>query len=516
MSRTNSARQHPTTNLKKFTPDESENCLTFDADFECGNLGNVERTDENEYNLEIRQDTNNSKFRLWFYFSVSGYRSRQTVLFHINNFSKNKSLYRNGQSPIVKIENGGVGDGGVGDGGVGNGGVGNGGVGNCGGGNSSSEKVEKWFRLPPATCYYYKPKKDSCYCLSFAFKFPEYSEGQKVYFAYCFPYSYSKLQRFLNTAETNSKHKGILERELLADSTDKRRIDLLTITSPTNFARISKEPDQNKSKLKSKHFGESSYVPVVFLTARVHPGETPASFIMQTIIEFLLSPSGKNLRKIAVFKIVPMINPDGVVSGNYRCNAHGHDLNRCYREPSAWQHPEIFAIKDEISKYLETENLPSENQTTTVNQFLNNNLTHKNLKAEIYVDIHGHSCLTNSFMYGNLYENDIEKSLDQHILPNLMDKVSPDYSIRNTNYNCDEIKKGSGRRTFEGVDHLYAYTLEVSMSHYFGKFNTGAMFYDENSYLKIGECLMKSVEQYFTTRRRGRKSIATNSRALFN
>jgi hypothetical protein len=492
--------------VKEFTPDESENCLTFDADFECGNLGNVERTDENEYNLEIRQDTNNPKFRLWFYFSVSGYKSRQTVLFHINNFSKNKSLYRNGQSPIVKIENGEIEVDGVGNCEAKDGGV----------GNATTEKVEKWYRLPPATCYYYKPKKDACYCLSFVFKFPEYQEGQKVFFAYCFPYSYSKLQRFLKTVETDPKHKGLLERELLADSTDKRRVDLLTITSPTNFARISKEPDQAKSKLKSKHFGESSYVPVVFLTARVHPGETPASFIMQTIIEFLLSPSGKNLRKIAVFKIVPMINPDGVVSGNYRCNAHGHDLNRCYREPSAWQHPEIFAIKDEISKYLESESSTLKNQTSSVHQFLNNSLTNKHLKTEIYVDIHGHSCLTNSFMYGNLYENDIEKSLDQHILPNLMDKVSPDYSIRNTSYNCDEIKNGSGRRTFEGVDHLYAYTLEVSMSHYFGKFNTGAMFYDENSYSKVGESLMKSVEQYFTTRRKGRKSIATNSRALFN
>lgn len=302
------------------------------------------------------------------------------------------------------------------------------------------------------------------------------------------------------------------------DSTEKRRIDLLTITSPTNFSRISKEPEQNKSRFKSKHFGESSYVPVVFLTARVHPGETPASFIMQTIIEFLLSPAAKNLRKIAVFKLIPMINPDGVVSGNYRCSAQGHDLNRCYREPSPCQHSEIFAIKNEISKYLVTENTinPSEYQTSSDSNFLDNHLTNNNLKAEIYVDIHGHSCLTNSFMYGNLYENDIVKSLDQHVLPNLMDKVSPAYSIRNTNYNCDEIKKGSGRRTFEAVDHLYAYTLEVSMSHYFGKFNTGAMFYDETSYSKIGECLMKSVEQYFTTRRRGRKSIATNSRALFN
>ena len=96
----------------------------------------------------------------------------------VNNFSKNKSLYRNGQSPIVRIDHGEVGIIGVGNDEVTNDKVEDG----------SNEKVEKWYRLPPTTCHYYKPKKDACYCLSFTFKFPEYSEGQKVYFAYCFPY----------------------------------------------------------------------------------------------------------------------------------------------------------------------------------------------------------------------------------------------------------------------------------------------------------------------------------------
>ena len=242
----------------------------------------------------------------------------------------------------------------------------------------------------------------------------------------------------------------------------------------------------------------------------MHPGETPASFIMQTIIEFLLSSAGKNLRKIAVFKLVPMINPDGVVSGNYRCNENGHDLNRCYQDPSAWQHPEVFSLKDELSKYLEeqvSKNLSS-NQT---NHFSSNKLNNKLLKAELYIDIHGHSCLSNSFMYGNFFEQNPEKSQDQHILPNLMDKISPDFCTVNTNYNCDEIKKGSGRRTFEDINHLYSYTLEVSMSHFFKKFNSCATFYDESKYLKIGEYLMKSIEQYFVTRRKGRKNLPASS-----
>lgn len=39
------------------------------------------------------------------------------------------------------------------------------------------------------------------------------------------------------------------------------------------------------------------------------------------------------------FQIIPMLNPDGVIVGNYRCSLAGLDLNREYREPggaSCW------------------------------------------------------------------------------------------------------------------------------------------------------------------------------------
>lgn len=37
------------------------------------------------------------------------------------------------------------------------------------------------------------------------------------------------------------------------------------------------------------------------------------------------------LRDKYLFKIVPMINPDGVVNGNYRFSAAGYDLNRKWK-----------------------------------------------------------------------------------------------------------------------------------------------------------------------------------------
>ena len=37
-----------------------------------------------------------------------------------------------------------------------------------------------------------------------------------------------------------------------------------------------------------------------------------------------------------------MLNPDGVVHGNYRCSQLGCDLNRRWKEPNRLLHPAIF------------------------------------------------------------------------------------------------------------------------------------------------------------------------------
>jgi murein tripeptide amidase MpaA len=42
------------------------------------------------------------------------------------------------------------------------------------------------------------------------------------------------------------------------------------------------------------------------------------------------APEAVEMRKRVVFKIVPMINPDGVIIGNYRSSLSGNDLNRQY------------------------------------------------------------------------------------------------------------------------------------------------------------------------------------------
>ncbi|XP_076851575.1 cytosolic carboxypeptidase 6-like isoform X1 [Brachyhypopomus gauderio] len=53
--------------------------LTFDACFESGNLGRVDYISEFEFDLFIRPDTCNPRFRVWFNFTVEHVRETQTL-----------------------------------------------------------------------------------------------------------------------------------------------------------------------------------------------------------------------------------------------------------------------------------------------------------------------------------------------------------------------------------------------------------------------------------------------------
>jgi murein tripeptide amidase MpaA len=104
------------------------------------------------------------------------------------------------------------------------------------------------------------------------------------------------------------------------------------------------EFEETDSRLSLPLYKRKKYA---IISARVHPGESNGSYMMQGLIKYLLGEShqAKELRKRIVFKIIPMSNPDGVVIGNYRTSMVGHDLNRRYHEPDFRLHPTIVAIK---------------------------------------------------------------------------------------------------------------------------------------------------------------------------
>lgn len=111
-----------------------------------------------------------------------------------------------------------------------------------------------------------------------------------------------------------------------------------------------------------------SFIRVIIILARSHPGESVTSLVCQGVLEFLLGnhPIAKNLRENFVFKIIPMLNPDGVFLGNNRCNLIGQDLNRSWYIATEFSHPTIVAVK-EMLKEIDSSDVRTEYMCGRVN-----------------------------------------------------------------------------------------------------------------------------------------------------
>lgn len=66
--------------------------LIFDANFEAGNLGHVERISLFDYDLLVRPDVANPRSRLWFNFNVSNQLPNQASSLNLETVSNELSL----------------------------------------------------------------------------------------------------------------------------------------------------------------------------------------------------------------------------------------------------------------------------------------------------------------------------------------------------------------------------------------------------------------------------------------
>jgi hypothetical protein len=129
--------------------------------------------------------------------------------------------------------------------------------------------------------------------VSFLYEFPEGDD--LTYFSYCFPYEFSKLSRFLSSQKMAMKAQGkdIYKEQVLCQSLGGVDVPIITVSS-----RLNTDPDFELVKL--IEFQESySRISLPFykkkkniiICARVHPGESNSSYMMQGLIKYLLGNS---------------------------------------------------------------------------------------------------------------------------------------------------------------------------------------------------------------------------------
>jgi hypothetical protein len=180
----------------------------------------------------------------------------------------------------------------------------------------------------------------------------------------------------------------------------------------------------------------------------VHPGETPASYMLDSLIQTLLSkdPRAAVLRTQFVFKIVPMLNPDGVIRGHFRVDQNGINLNRCYAFPSMLDQPSIFAVKEYIESVL----------------FAN---------VCFYLDLHAHASKKSCFVFGNCLEG--QRAQDIEVFGKLLEINSGFFDYQDSDFTEKNMtakdpkdhhsKEGSGRVAFyKSIDLTHSYTVESS------------------------------------------------------
>jgi murein tripeptide amidase MpaA len=238
---------------------------------------------------------------------------------------------------------------------------------------------------------------------------PEYDS---VYFAYFTPYSYERHQDFLSSAQMSFD----CELRHLGYTIDRRDMSLLVIG----------EEAEGKNK--------------IWVTARQHPGESMAEWLVEGMVRRLLDEDdgvAKSLLEHNTFYVIPNMNPDGSARGHLRTNAVGTNLNREWETPSLEKSPEVYhtlKAMDEIG-------------------------------VDMFLDIHGDEALPYNFVAGcegnpnyNTKLEELENTFKQALL-----MATPEFQDV-FGYDKDEPGKANLTIGANAVGHRYqclSYTLEM-------------------------------------------------------
>ncbi|XP_010603818.1 cytosolic carboxypeptidase 1 isoform X1 [Fukomys damarensis] len=405
-----------------YTIPEEGDILKFNSKFESGNLRKVIQIRKNEYDLILNSDINTNHYHQWFYFEVSGMRLGVAYRFNIINCEKSNSQFNYGMQPLMY---------------------------------SVQEALNArpwWIRVGTDICYYKNhfsrssvaaggQKGKSYYTITFTVNFPH--KDDVCYFAYHYPYTYSTLQMHLQKLESAHNPQQIyFRKDVLCETLSGNSCPLVTITAM---------PESNYYE----HICQFRNRPYVFLSARVHPGETNASWVMKGTLEYLMSnnPTAQSLRESYIFKIVPMLNPDGVINGNHRCSLSGEDLNRQWQSPNPDLHPTIYHAKGLLQYLGAVKRLPL-----------------------VYCDYHGHSRKKNVFMYGcSIRETvwhtsdsaapcDVMEDTGYRTLPKILSHIAPAFCMSSCSFVVEKSKESTARVVvWREIGVQRSYTMESTL-----------------------------------------------------
>jgi hypothetical protein len=190
--------------------------------------------------------------------------------------------------------------------------------------------------------------------------------------------------------------------------------------------------------------------PVILLSSRVHPGETPASHALNGVLKLLLdtkSEASKILLRNFVFKIVPSLNPDGVFHGHFRKDRLLQNLNRFYKRPDPKKQPGPYYLRGLMDYFSQ------------------------NHRLVFYCDFHAHSGIRNCFLYGNHcnFVRQVEARLFSKILGQLSEGFIYEdcdfsaYQMRQKEKTEEVGKEGCARVMgyYQGL-LAHSYTLEMT------------------------------------------------------
>jgi len=146
--------------------------------------------------------------------------------------------------------------------------------------------------------------------------------ADELYLAFSFPYQLADLERFV---AAHRDHPEFRSRRLC--TTRAGREALLLVMGDPQAARRN-----------------------VLLSCRHHACESVASYVLEGVMERLLSEDAAALRQTTAFTVVPMVDLDGVEAGDQGKNRAPHDHGRDYLDQPLY--PTVRAVKGVVGDLL--------------------------------------------------------------------------------------------------------------------------------------------------------------------